>query len=388
VSRSFKLVFCDQCKSQIEAGPEEWAVECPKCFTRLPVPRTRLFEPEPEPPDRSVTTIRRKRSHRVPVILGLLACAAVAAAGFTFFYPSGEKSNWSSLTAKSVEGTASRPAPTLPPMSRGVLVLIRPPGEHDRVSSFRGYTNLPPRTRLTIHLTDGSSHSNRRGQSWYLRLEVSATGEFQGKFDRHESSPPDGLYFLDVTVPFAMLQPPTVRVAMGRNGDKLCGPLVSTHGILKRKIVRCWTVARIVGGRVEQAGKLHIRGSIGIAGGLAMVRTGMGRSDRRFRPASSGAPGLMTNADLHRDAMASYPGLYDQNGEFLSQKILPFEREVYLALSRRFQETPAPEREQFASDVEWIEAADQAEANCIAWVASSFGLDPDLVVGIWHKVGH
>jgi hypothetical protein len=322
------------------------------------------------------------------MILSILAFAAVAGAGFTFFYPSGEKSNWSSLTAKSVERNTGPTTPSLPPMSRGVMILVRPPGAIDRVSSFRGYTNLPPRTRLTLHLTDGSPRSESRGQSWYSRVEVTANGEFQGKFDRYESSPPNGLYFLDVTVPFAMLQPPTVRVAMGRNGDKLCGPLVTTHGILKRKIVRCWTVARIADGRIEQTGKLHIRGSIGIAGGMAMVRTGMARSNRRFRAGASGTPGLMTNADLHREALASYPGLYDQNGELLSQKVLPFEREVYLALSRQFQRTPAPERGQFESDVEWIEAADRAEANCIARVASSFSLDPDLVVGIWHKVGH
>ncbi|MFI5024223.1 MAG: hypothetical protein ACHQRJ_21545 [Alphaproteobacteria bacterium] len=84
-----------------------------------------------------------------------------------------------------------------------------------------GVTNLPDHTELMIAV--------RRKQSRFeaeSKVAVSG-GHFRSEpFSQLENDLNPGTYEVEVTMPYAMLQPSDARAAMGDNGENLSGPLV------------------------------------------------------------------------------------------------------------------------------------------------------------------
>jgi len=82
----------------------------------------------------------------------------------------------------------------------------------------------------------------------------------------------------------------------------------------------------------------------------------------------------------------SYLGVYDADGNYRTQAILPFERKVHAALKRQFDLYPEPSSDRYATDEQWVAAVDAVEAKCIKAVAREFKIDGKTVKDIWFKV--
>jgi hypothetical protein len=84
-----------------------------------------------------------------------------------------------------------------------------------------GTTNLPEGTELMVELA--------RKQSSYLaqdKVKVIAGAFRAGPFSQKGAGLNPGVYTLEVTMPVAAVQPPSIWPIIGNNGSKLAGPFV------------------------------------------------------------------------------------------------------------------------------------------------------------------
>lgn len=85
-------------------------------------------------------------------------------------------------------------------------------------------------------------------------------------------------------------------------------------------------------------------------------------------------------------ALFGYPGVFGQDGNFLTKEILPFEKSVHAALKKEFALNPEPQRSRYSSNEDWINACDKVENRCVVKVAEEFNIDEKTVSDIWGKV--
>jgi hypothetical protein len=90
-----------------------------------------------------------------------------------------------------------------------------------------GTTNLPAGTELMLSVSE-TMENGFLGQS---ACSVSTDGMFESDLLGPKSGLKDGLYVAEAIMPISAVQPDGVRVAIGKNGENLKGPLVNKGSI-------------------------------------------------------------------------------------------------------------------------------------------------------------
>ncbi len=87
-----------------------------------------------------------------------------------------------------------------------------------------GQTNLPDETNLEVRVRGAANKYDTMSA-----IKVKA-GEFHSaEFHLNGKGLEPGLYIVTVIMPLSTMQPPAVRAAIGKNGEKLTGPIVRRY---------------------------------------------------------------------------------------------------------------------------------------------------------------
>ncbi len=107
-----------------------------------------------------------------------------------------------------------------------VTISIRPELQPDGRAVVCGETNLPPGTQLMISLQEKGVP-----RLYQSKCSVVDGGRFRSESLGRKDGLSKGAYVADVVMPYARLQPPDVRQAIGEQGEKLTGPLVVRNAL-------------------------------------------------------------------------------------------------------------------------------------------------------------
>lgn len=107
------------------------------------------------------------------------------------------------------------------PALSDVIVTMNTTAEGGDMPIIIGQTNLPDGTELIVSLS-------RRASSYGAQDKTSVrNGSFRaGPFSQHGGALNPGIYDVEVTAGVAWVQPKSVQAIIGKNGEKLDGPLV------------------------------------------------------------------------------------------------------------------------------------------------------------------
>jgi hypothetical protein len=122
-------------------------------------------------------------------------------------------------------------AKQLPPFERRVAFELRVTGTADGIPTVTGRTNLPDDTKLMVTIERGDGMSAAQSNA-----EVANGCFVAGPFRSARPLSP-GRYKVNVTMPFASVQPANVRSQIGVKGSKLRGPLVKVGDIVRSRVV-------------------------------------------------------------------------------------------------------------------------------------------------------
>lgn len=120
---------------------------------------------------------------------------------------------------------ATPAAPSLPPLSQGVVLRMTVEGGPDRKPRITGETNLPDGTEIMFGIEGKTSNFSGGDKG------VVAGGRFRSAGFGPDGGLKPGQYVAEVTMPIPEVQPPQVRAVIGARGENLRGPLVKKGGI-------------------------------------------------------------------------------------------------------------------------------------------------------------